>query len=1599
MKRIKGRYFALLLCGFMLFSDLASIYAHAENTAQVMEEEDSHDHEGHNHEETSDDIVVDNYDDNIGDDAAGEDGDTAPDQDDETILSNDNQNDQISSAPSISIEVAEGGHVSSSGTFFCEPPIVTVTDEENEITSIEISYGGSSKSVEADGSDRHNVSFDVADYVSGTSASVTITATNEAGLTATAKFYIGHTLGSRNTVIVEATCTEPKKSVMYYLCVTCGETFEWLENKLADANGHQFGDPESGSTKDGITYEKRVCKVCGYVEITFDGETCDHVFTDAVEPATCTTEGFKYRECTECGYREIGERIPVTGHKLGSFEMTQEMDCKTGQKRIEERKCKNNNCDYKETRTFAATHTWSQRTVKKAATCTEAGEAGYQCIVCETWDRITSIPMLAHTLVDTDNDCTTPKECSVCNQKDESSATSHALSYQSDEQGHWQECQNPGCQYSTASDSLEEHVYSDDDMKDCTDSETCIVCGYVKSGEKSHKLAWVTDAATHYAVCQNANCEYQSKPEAHAGVDDDNCATPVLCSTCEYPYKAAKSHTPFGIWSWNSEGHYRHCLFCSQKVMVPHVLGEDDGDCTTPIECQHSACGWIMVPGEATHDFSSSWESSEEGHFRRCLNPNCVQTSEPEKHVGGVADCTTPARCSICINFYGSLNPNNHDGGTEIRGYKEPTIMTEGYSGDTYCLGCDQLIAKGEEIPKVYHEHVYNDLWIYDSVSHWKECEKCHARSTKDYAEHAFSDWEAYETGHMRDCDICGYTETAFHIPQEDDNDCTTPLQCAVCGKTLVEAVEHSFEGANYWGSETGHYRFCQNQGCHQTSPEETHEGGTATCAAQAICDICHTAYGDLDADNHAGREQVLGYLEPVGMIPGYTGDIYCLGCSQIKASGQEIPPEEREHDFVVDYDAFYHWVDCSRCGHRQSGTYEEHSFDEDGNCTLENCHAVRTSLGEDHMWDGGKITNDPTCGKVGVKTYICMQCGTRRIEEIAPTGKHIWSDDGVCEVCGEKASYFEFWVSEVGPQTYTGKAVKPAVRVYDGRTLLTEKVDYTISYKNNTKVGDASAGNKAPTVVVTGKGNYSGKKTVYFSIVAKDLCDEDVSISELFAAQTGKVQKPVPTITYQNKKLTNKKDFTVIYPDLEDPDKPGAYKEAGYYRVQIKGTGNFYTSEPIMVTFRITQNALINKVKVAAIPSQTYTGQKIEPILTVTLGGKTLTKGVDYDVAYEDNVQIGKAKAIITGIGEYAGKKEVAFNITGTSLAKASITGVIDKIYSGEEQTQDIEVTLNGVRLEIEKDYEVSYSENGKNVNVGTSTMTVKGIGAYTGTVKKKFKITAYDLSLDESKWMAGFPIDLTVPYTKGGSMPEVSLSFKGTPLTVKKDFTASYSNNKKIAGITDTKKPTITIKGKGNFKGTKTIHFSIEKRNLNAMNNPVTISVPDKSYVNKAGKYISKPVLTDANGKKLVSGTDYEKTVVYTLEDGTVLNSKSIVPAGKTIKVTVTGKGCYEGTIESDYRIAASSFGSAKVTVKNQLYTGGAVTLDKDDFSGVKIGKTVLVYGTDYEIVAGSYKNNVKKGTASVTLKGIGNYAGTKTVNFKITAKSVNWAWSPGS
>ena len=74
------------------------------------------------------------------------------------------------------------------------------------------------------------------------------------------------------------------------------------------------------------------------------------------------------------------------------------------------------------------------------------------------------------------------------------------------------------------------------------------------------------------------------------------------------------------------------------------------------------------------------------------------------EHTGGTATCRGKAVCEYCGEEYGELDSENHAGGTENHGEAQATYLSDGYTGDIYCVGCKKMLSKGEVVPKLTHD-------------------------------------------------------------------------------------------------------------------------------------------------------------------------------------------------------------------------------------------------------------------------------------------------------------------------------------------------------------------------------------------------------------------------------------------------------------------------------------------------------------------------------------------------------------------------------------------------------------------------------------------------------------------------------------------------------------------------------------------------------------------------------------------------------------------------------------------------------------------------------------------------------------------------------
>ena len=640
----------------------------------------------------------------------------------------------------------------------------------------------------------------------------------------------------------------------------------------------------------------------------------------------------------------------------------------------------------------------------------------------------------------------------------------------------------------------------------------------------------------------------------------------------------------------------------------------------------------------------------------------------------------------------------------------------------------------------------------------------------------------------------------------------------------------------------------------------------------------------------------------------------------------------------------------------------------------------------------------------------------------------------------------------------YTGKAITiPDLRVYFGNKLLKSGTDYTLKYSNNINKSNVAQ------IKVTCKGNYSGTATLNFRINPRFLTKDDITWSivqvnakknkagdgykgqqpdiKLKVKETGKLLKPGTDYT-----ISYKSDKSSYY--VADISNPGVYSVAIYdelqghanYAFPTKPTGEEPDERILLadVIYCIGGDNMIamNKTAVSKIANQKMAdweakGFTVEPEFTVKYKGKDLKKGAEgHDTAeFKNNTAAGTASLVLIGTNKEVdgltvnGTKTVTFKISGLpfNAANIAVTGINESYpYTGTAITPDYKLTYNGKELTEDTDYKVAYSKKG-NTNAGKVDITFTGMGIYSGSLKKSFKILQAEATAltvkdeDNNAWKEDNQIEY---YHKGAVTPVLNVWYNDNLLTKGKDYTLTYANNKAIGNYDAEKRgkrigPSATIKLKGNYKGTKTVYFTIEATDIGLLDMTLTDLVASTS----PHKFTQKPVITDENGSALKAGTDYEKTFVYTYDEDVEITYKTgkgknakvvtdsrsrgdevlktdIIPVGAVIRVTATGMKNYTGHISETFSITRESVKNLKFSIdpaKTYYYTGSVVTPGKADIKvQKKVGKAwtniPVAEATGYYDIIG-YKNNVKAGTATITIKGKNGYAGTTTLKFKIS------------
>ncbi|MBO5994731.1 MAG: leucine-rich repeat protein [Firmicutes bacterium] len=472
------------------------------------------------------------------------------------------------------------------------------------------------------------------------------------------------------------------------------------------------------------------------------------------------------------------------------------------------------------------------------------------------------------------------------------------------------------------------------------------------------------------------------------------------------------------------------------------------------------------------------------------------------------------------------------------------------------------------------------------------------------------------------------------------------------------------------------------------------------------------------------------------------------------------------------------------------------------------------------------------------------------------------------------------------GPFTYTGEAIEPWVDSmwYEqgGERYYIEIDSDNISYKNNVNAGTA-------TIEIPAAGNYSGKVTKTFTIKPRNFSEGGLHIdSEIYddsfqATYKATAITPRVDAVYYDDYLVDPKSYKVEYADNVD---------AGDAKIIIIGTdSNNQGNAEFEFSIGPADLSDIGATVTLDPEISIYTPVGAEPAVIVKAFGKTLERALedesgDYYLWFEENENIGEAKARISGTGNYTGEITKTFSIV--PLDVNNITGLVFLLDEGP-------FTYNGSAIKPyvdklcfligDEEYYVRYDEENvvysNNVESGTGTVEVTGIENYTGKIQQTFTINPRDYTDSDRIWVEGKIY--TETYTGEAYTPEVTAVYYDDVKVNPASYKIEYADN------IDAGDAKIIVTGlDSNNVGTHVTTFRIELEVLDRYD----VEMPYVRVLYTGSTIEADPTVIH-NDKTLVRDKDYK--VTYTGD----------TKGPGEIKVTVQGIGNYQGSYDYTYEI----------------------------------------------------------------------------------------------
>ena len=620
--------------------------------------------------------------------------------------------------------------------------------------------------------------------------------------------------------------------------------------------------------------------------------------------------------------------------------------------------------------------------------------------------------------------------------------------------------------------------------------------------------------------------------------------------------------------------------------------------------------------------------------------------------------------------------------------------------------------------------------------------------------------------------------------------------------------------------------------------------------------------------------------------------------------------------------------------------------------------------------------------------------------------------------------------IDDIAAVTYTGQALTPAATVKDGETTLTKDQDFSVSYESNLNAGTAKAtivgtglysGQVEKTFTIQ-KADLTVTAPTVRELTYTGLAQTLINAATLQGAgniEECQIQYSLDNTTWNTAlpEGTNAGSYTVFFKAVADANHNPVeaqfinvpiYK-AALTNVLLQATNLVYNQQeqsPVITGVKAGQldvpaDAYIvsgNKATtvgnyeltvtpkddaqnydgtakaaysivaadaqiftISAIADQTYTGSPLKPAVVVKDGETTLVENTDYTLTYDNNLNVGTATVTATGIGNYTGTQTKEFAITKADMVITVPTAKTGLVYTTQPQALATAGSVEGGELLYSLDNQTwtATVPTGTEAKEYTVYYKIEADANHKAVDPQNFKVT-----IEQATLTAVQLAETNFIYNQQEQTALISYVNAGTIAAAAESYDVE-GNTKKNVGLY-----TVTVTGKGNFKGQVTAQFSIVAANAQLFE--LTLGQTEYIYDGTA----KTPSVTVKDGSAvLVENTDY--TLAY-----------SANTAAGTATVTATGKGNYTGTQTAQYTIKPAELTGMTLDKKEFQYNLFAPVAQTANVSEVKAGNLV-VPAAQYEVEGNT---ETEPGEYTVTVTGKTNFTGSVSAQFVIKDQVVD-------